>query len=462
MSAAPAPQLPPQSPPTVDATPEGRKIYLEAFGCQMNVLDGELAISKLSAKGWTRTDDADAADMVLFNTCSVREKAQNKVWSRLGALRDRKRRDPAFLIGVMGCMAQHEAETILRRMPHVDIVCGTRRFPVMDELVDRAEREGQVIAVETEGYVDVVRDVRIRPERHRAYVSVMRGCDHKCSYCIVPRTRGPQVDRTADEILAEVGSLAQDGVREVTLLGQNINTWGRSLPGRPTLGSLLRGVDRVPGIERIRFITSNPMDLREELLVAIADLPKACGYLHFPAQSGSDSMLRRMYRGYTRERYLALCTRARELCPTIELASDFIVGFPGETEEEYLDTRSLVEQVGFKQIYVFKYSPRPGTVAADLEDDVQADVKLFRNNDLLDLQDEISARRNATLVGRQIEVLVDGPTPRNPEHLCGRSDGNHVVVFDGAASLQGQLVRVHVTRATASVLYADLVPGTLR
>lgn len=438
-----------------------RRVYVEAFGCQMNVLDGELALSRLSESGWTRTLDAEAADFVLFNTCSVRDQSENKVWSRLGALRERKQRDPALLIGVMGCMAQREAESILRRMPHVDIVCGTRRFPEMHRLVAAAERNGQVLAVETDGFVDVVRDVRIRPERHRAYVSVMRGCDHKCSYCIVPKTRGPQADRPLAEIVDEVRRLADDGVREVTLLGQNVNTYGRYLPDRPTLATLLRAVHEVPGVERLRFITSNPMDLREELLVAMSELPKACGYLHFPAQSGSDAVLRRMYRGCTRAKYLELCARARELCPGIELASDFIVGFPGESEAEYLETRSLVAEVRFKQIYVFKYSVRPGTAAAELDDDVSAAEKLRRNNDLLDLQEEIAAADNARFVGRELEVLVDGPSDRGG-HLQGRSEGNHATIFDGDAGLAGRFVRVRVHRATAAVLYGEVVAGSER
>ncbi len=438
-----------------------RRVFVEAFGCQMNFLDGELAVSRLSSSGWTRTDDPEAADMVLFNTCSVRDQSENRVWSRLGALRERKARDPALLVAVMGCMAQREAETILRRMPHVDIVCGTRRFPEMDKLVERAERGGQVLAVETDGFVDVVRDVRIRPERHRAYVSVMRGCDHKCSYCIVPKTRGPQVDRPVADVLDEVRRLAEDGVREATLLGQNINTYGRYLPERPTLATLLRAVNEVDGIERIRFITSNPMDLEEDLLVAMSELPKACGYLHFPAQSGSDSVLRRMYRGYTRAKYLALCAKARALCPGIELATDLIVGFPGETDEEYAATRSLVEEVEFKQVYVFKYSPRPGTAAADLADDVPAETKLARNNDLLDLHDAICARRNQRFVGSEVEVLVDGPSDRGG-HLVGRTDGNHTTIFDGDPSLVGRFVKVRVNRATAAALYGDVGPGTER
>ena len=391
----------------------------------------------------------------------MREQSENKVWSRLGALRERKARDPALLIAVMGCMAQREAASILRRMPHVDIVCGTRRFPQMDQLVERAEREGQVLAVETDGYIDVVRDVRIRPDRHRAYVSVMRGCDHKCSYCIVPKTRGPQEDRPVADVLDEVVRLAQDGVREVTLLGQNINTFGRYLPGGPTLATLLRDVHEIPGIERIRFITSNPMDLREDLLVAMSELRKACGYLHFPAQSGSDAVLRRMYRSYTRARYLELCAKARELCPGIELATDLIVGFPGETHAEYEETRSLVAQVRFKQIYVFKYSPRPGTSAADLADDVSDEEKLRRNNDLLDLHDVICEQRNQRLIGSEIEVLVDGPSDRGG-HLVGRSDGNHTTIFDGDPGLAGNFVRVRVARATAASLYGEVVPGTQR
>ena len=442
-------------------TGTARKVYVEAFGCQMNVLDGELAVSRLSGSGWERTDDPESADLVLFNTCSVRDQSENRVWSRLGALRERKERDPGFLIGVMGCMAQREAEHVLRRMPHVDVVCGTRRFPEIDTLFARAEAEGPVLAVETEGFVDVVRDVRIRPERHRAFVSVMRGCDHKCSYCIVPHTRGRQIDRPLDDVLDEVRRLADDGVREVTLLGQNINTYGRYLPDRPTLGDLIRRVHEIDGIGRIRFITSNPMDLEEDLLEAMADIPEACGYLHFPAQSGSDSVLRRMYRGYTREKYLRLCRRARELHPGIELASDFIVGFPGETDEEYADTRRMIEEVEFKQIYVFKYSPRPGTRAVELTDDVSDDVKRDRKNELLAVHEAISERRNARFLGREVEVLVDGPS-RNPERLSSRGDGNHMVHFEGPAELAGKFVRVRIHTATAPALYGELVPGSAR
>lgn len=454
-------------PRSFDGTPSAaaappRRVYVEAFGCQMNVLDGELALSKLSPAGWVRTPDPADADMILFNTCSVRDQSENRVWSRLGALRERKSRDPSLLIGVMGCMAQREASEVLRRMPHVDIVCGTRRFPSMDALVERAEREGPVLAVEEDGYVDVRRDVSIRPERHRAFVSVMRGCDHRCTYCVVPRTRGPQIDRPAEDVIGEVRRLADDGVREITFLGQNINTWGRTLPARPTLASLLREADRVEGIERIRFLTSNPMDLREDLLRAMGELPKACGYLHFPAQSGSDSVLRRMRRGYTRARYLDLCRRARELCPGIELASDLIVGFPGETEEEYLATRSLVEEVNFKQIYVFKYSVRPGTAAASLADDVPDDVKRRRNNDLLDLQDAISLARNRARIGTRATVLVDGPTPRDPARLEGRDGGNRTVIFAGPAALAGSLADVDVVDATAPSLYGTLVAGSVR
>lgn len=438
-----------------------RRVFVEAFGCQMNFLDGELAVSRLSEAGWTRTSDPDEAELVLFNTCSVRSQSENRVWSRLGALRERKRRDPSLLIGVMGCMAQREAQEVLRRMPHVDLVCGTRRFQGIDRLVAEAAH-GPVVAVDTEGFVDVVRDVSIRPERHRAFVSVMRGCDHKCSYCIVPTTRGRQEDRPLHDVLDEIARLADDGVREVTLLGQNINTYGRYLPGRPTLGDVLRQADRIDGIDRIRFVTSNPMDLREELLEAMADVPSACGYLHFPAQSGSDAVLRRMYRGYTRSKYLALCEKARELCPGIELASDLIVGFPGETEDEYQATRSLVEEVEFKQVFVFKYSPRPGTKAAELPDDVSFEDKRDRKNDLLALHREISERRNQERVGGVERVLVDGPTEKYPERSCGRGEGNHMVIFDGAPELVGRFVDVRVERATASSLYGTVVPGSAR
>jgi tRNA-2-methylthio-N6-dimethylallyladenosine synthase len=440
-----------------------RKIYVEAFGCQMNFLDGELAVSRLSGHGWTRTSDPEDADLILFNTCSIRDQSENRVWSRLGALRPRKERDPGLLIGVMGCMAQRDAESILRRMPHVDLVCGTRRFHEMHKLVERAETEGQVIAIETDGFVDVVRDVRVRPERHRAYVSVMRGCDHKCSYCIVPRTRGTQMDRPFEDVMDEVRRLADDGVREVTFLGQNINTYGRYLPGRPTLGDAIRGADLVDGIDRIRFLTSNPMDIRDELLDAMAETPSAAGYLHFPAQHGDTDVLRRMFRGYSRERYLEVCQKARELCPGIELASDLIVGFPGETEAEFEATRSLMEEVRFKQVYVFKYSPRPGTAAASqYEDDVSDDVKRERKNELLAVQDAISIERNQRFVGQSVRVLVDGPSPRNAARLSGRAEGQHMVILDGDESLAGTFVDVEVERATAAALYGALAPGAER
>jgi len=438
-----------------------RRVYVEAFGCQMNFLDGELAVSRLSGHGWTRTSDPDDADLILFNTCSVRDQSENRVWSRLGALRPRKERDPGLLIGVMGCMAQRDAQSILRRMPHVDLVCGTRRFHEMHKLVERAETEGQVIAIETEGFVDIVRDVGVRPERHRAYVSVMRGCDHKCSYCIVPTTRGTQLDRPFDEVMDEVRRLADDGVREIAFLGQNINTYGRYLPGRPTLGDAIRAADRVAGIDRIRFLTSNPMDIRDELLEAMAETPAAAGYLHFPAQHGHSEVLRRMFRGYSRERYLEVCHKARELCPGIELASDLIVGFPGETEEEFAATRSLMQEVRFKQVYVFKYSPRPGTAAAaQYADDVSDQAKRDRKNELLAVQDAISMERNQELVGQRVRVLVDGPSPRNAARLSGRAEGQHMVIFDGDESLAGSFADVLVERATAAALYGALVPGT--
>ncbi len=438
-----------------------RKVFVEAFGCQMNFLDGELAVSRLSEHGWARTADPEDADLILFNTCSIRDQSENRVWSRLGALRPRKERDPGLLIGIMGCMAQRDAESILRRMPHVDLVCGTRRFHEMHTLVERAETEGQVIAIETDGFVDIVRDVRVRPQRHRAYVSVMRGCDHKCSYCIVPTTRGVQTDRPFEDVVDEVRRLAEDGVREVTFLGQNINTYGRYLPGRPTLGDAIRAVDQIDGIDRIRFLTSNPMDIRDELLEAMAETPSAAGYLHFPAQHGHSDVLRRMFRGYSRERYLEVCAKAREVCPGIELATDLIVGFPGETEAEFEATRSLMEEVRFKQIYVFKYSPRPGTAAAEqYVDDVSDQTKRERKNELLALQDSISVERNQALVGTQIRVLVDGPSPRNAARLSGRAEGQHMVILDGSPDLAGEFVNVHVERATAAALYGVLVPET--
>jgi tRNA-2-methylthio-N6-dimethylallyladenosine synthase len=443
----------------IETTPRLRRVYLEAFGCQMNVLDGELVLSDLRRRGWEVTAQPDDADLVIFNTCSVREHAEERVHSRVGQLRTRKERDPGFRIAVMGCMAQRQGEDLIRRAPHVDVVCGSQQFSRMPELIDEVETTGRpVVALAQEGVAPVPRNVGVRPLRFQAFIAVMRGCHHRCAYCVVPRTRGgKEQSRPIADVVAEAGQLAEDGVREITLLGQNINSYGKSLPDRPGLPDLLRAVHEVAGIERIRFVTSNPMDLEADLLRAMGELPKVMEYLHFPAQSGSDAVLRRMFRGYTKDRYLELADLARELVPGIELASDFIVGFPGETEADFAETVELMERVRFQNCYVFKYSPRPGTKAEAWEDDVPEAVKKARNQRLLKVQERHSLAINQARIGRRYEVLVEGTSKRDASRLTGRTRTNQIAAFPGSPDLAGRLVTVEVHRATPLTLIGKVV-----
>lgn len=433
------------------------KLHVVTFGCQMNKLDSEVAAGQLLEAGYVATERSEEADVILINTCSVRQHAEDKVWSLLGTLRALKRRNPGLIIGVIGCMAQKEREHILQRMPHVDLVCGPMELDRLPELVAAArEHAGPLLAV-GEGHVGrAPRVVRRRPNRFQAFVAVMRGCDNFCSYCIVPYVRGREVSRPLNEIVEEVQQLVADGVKEVTLLGQNVNSYGRTLGDGTTLVTLLRRLDAVKGLERLRFVTSHPKDATDELFHAMADLPSVCPHLHLPAQSGSNRVLRDMNRGYTREHYLDRIARLREIVPGVEVASDFIVGFPGETEAEFQDTLSLVEQAEFQNCFVFKYSPRAGTRAAELPDDVLWATKQERNRRLLAAQEAIMRRRNAAMVGRTVEVLVEGPSERDPTNLTGRTRANHIVAFPGDAGLAGRTVPVTIVNATALTLLGRL------
>ncbi len=437
-----------------------RRVFIQAFGCQMNRLDGEIVLGELARDGFQETVDPDEADLIVYNTCSVRSHAENRVWSHLGSHRERKRQRPALILAVMGCMAEREGREILRRMPHVDIVCGTRRFPEIPSFVRRVTDHGERIVAVEDADGDVPgRDIRVRPWRHRAFVAAMRGCDHRCTYCVVPSVRGPEKSRPVAEVVDEVRRLRDDGVVEVTLLGQNINSYGAGLEGEPRLPDLLTAIDGVSGIRRVRFITSNPMDLDESLLDAMGSLPKVCEYLHFPAQSGSNRQLRRMARLYTVERYLELAALAKEKVPGIGLSSDFIVGFPGETDEDFEATIELIRTVRFQNIFVFKYSPRPGTPASKLEDDVPVPVKKLRNNIALDVQKEISGELNAEYRGRTVEILVEGPSKTNAARMTGRTRTDRIVIVDGLEeNAVGQLVDVRIEQSTPLSLYG-IYPG---
>ncbi|HLA37266.1 MAG TPA: tRNA (N6-isopentenyl adenosine(37)-C2)-methylthiotransferase MiaB [Candidatus Brocadiales bacterium] len=435
-----------------------KSIFLTTFGCQMNKADSELSLGLLLERGYQLAGDESSADVVLFNTCSVRQRAEDRVYSRLSQLKARKTQRPGLVIGVLGCVAQKEGEEIFRRYPHVDMVCGTRMFDKLPELLERlGSNGGHLLAVSDEKVVSYPRRRPPRENPYQAYITVMRGCDNYCSYCIVPHVRGPEISRTVEEIVEEAQSLVNEGCKEITLLGQNINTYGKTLEKGTNLASLLRAVSKVEGLKRIRFVTSHPKDMTREVLEAMAELPKVCKHLHIPAQSGSDHILEEMERGHTAQHYLELIRLARRLVPDIAIVSDFIVGFPGETEEYFEDTVRLMESARFQNSYVFKYSPRPGTKASELPDSVPLELKKERNQRLLDVQSRISLEENKKRVGQIVEVLVEGPSKSNKKRLTGRTPQNQIVVFEGISTLKVELIKVRIEEVPPLTLFGCLI-----
>ena len=433
-----------------------RKVFIHAFGCQMNKLDAELVLSALRRAGYEQTRQPADADVILFNTCSVREHAEQRVYSNVGKLKHLKRRKPRVVIGILGCMAQKDQGKIFERLPHVDLVCGTREFPHIVELIEETRRVGgHVLACAEHEQIGVERDVACRPNRFHAYVSIMRGCDKFCSYCIVPYVRGREISRPPEEIVIEVKGLVDDGCREITLLGQNVTSYGKSFRRKGALADLLAQLDPIAGLSRLRFVTSNPRDTTREILEAMRDLPSVCEHLHVPAQSGSDRILSAMKRGYTAQQYRDLVAQARELVPGIALASDFIVGFPGETEADFEETAVLMREIRFQQSFVFKYSPRPGTPAVRLEDDVPWAAKKRRNVALLAIQEAINREENPKFIGKEVEALVEGPSKRNPKRLTGRLRTNHIVVFEGPPEVAGKVVAIRITSSTPLTLVGE-------
>jgi len=434
------------------------RVFVQAYGCQMNKLDAELALGALQEAGYVQVPDVASADVILVFTCSVRAHAEDRVYSNVGKLKHLKRRRPEVVIAIMGCMAQREREAIFKRLPHVDLVCGTFDFPRVAELVAEARRGDRVVACSASGMVAAPRRPSSRSNRFQAYVAVMRGCDNFCSYCIVPYVRGREVSRPPRDVVDEVRRLVDDGVREVTLLGQNVDSYGKSFGRRYALADLLHELGKLSGLGRIRFVTSHPRDMGKPILEAMRDVPAVCEHLHMPAQSGSDRILARMNRGYTAARYREVVAQAREVVPGIAIASDFIVGFPGETEEDFLRTEAMVREVGFQNCFVFKYSPRPGTRAARLPDDVPSAEKRRRNLALLAIQEKVSREDHARFIGREVEVLVEGASKRDSRRLTGRTRTNHIVVFEGPAGCAGEFVRVRISGATALTLVGERVP----
>jgi len=475
-----------------------KTVYLETMGCQMNVLDSELVLGQLRACGYTPTEDMHEADLVLVNTCSVRGHAEDKALSRLGELKRSAQRKPERIVGVIGCMAERDPDGIFAKVPYVDLVCGPAelyKVPAMVEEVRSGRRRLVALTMDKSRKntllqrateydsveaLDLSRDPGPDGRVLQAYVRVQRGCDKFCTFCIVPFTRGAERSRAPGVIVDEVRMLADRGCKEITLLGQTVNSYVNQDGDRPVnFAQLLERVHEVDGIERIRFVTSYPGDFTSDIFQAMRDLPKVCEYLHLPVQSGSNAVLERMRRQYTVERFGELMDEARATVPGITLATDFIVGYCGETEQEFEQTCELVRRGNFKTVFCFKYSERPGTVAGKrLADDVPDEVKRRRNNTVLDIQEEVAAGSNQALIGRTVEVLVEGyskaalkaqeaeqsrdaeTTWRRSDQLVGRTRGDQIVVFNGKPEDIGRIAQVRITQATALTLHGQRTDRT--
>ena len=437
-----------------------KKLAIVTYGCQMNKYDSERIAGLLRQAEYELTEDVRQANLVLLNTCSIREKADQKFYSELGRLKRIKQRRPDMLIGVCGCIPQRAKGEILERAPYVDLVFGTLNVSQVLELVRQVETQHEpvlniadTVLDDDLGALPVSRDSRVT-----AFVSVMQGCNKRCSFCVVPNTRGPQVSRPPSVILDEVKGLAAAGYREVTLLGQNVNAYGTDLrPRRVDFADLLAAVNAIKGIERIRFVTSHPLDFTQHLVNAMANLDKVCEALHLPFQAGSNRILKAMRRGYTAEGYRDLITRLRQAVPEIVLSTDVIVGFPGETEADFLETRRMLEAVRFDSTFLFNYSERPGTVAPNLPDQVPHEVKQRRFDALMTMQKRIALAANLPYERQTVEVLVEGPSKKDPHKLSGRTRTNKIVNFPGDAGLIGNLASVRVTRAGLYALEGEVV-----
>ncbi|CAM5787701.1 tRNA (N6-isopentenyl adenosine(37)-C2)-methylthiotransferase MiaB [Castellaniella caeni] len=441
---------------------EHKKLYIRTFGCQMNEYDSEKMVDILRAtKGVELTDTPDDADIILFNTCSVREKAQEKVFSDLGRVQHLKQAKPDLVIGVGGCVASQEGEAIVRRAPYVDVVFGPQTLHRLPELIDRRRATGRSqvdISFPLIEKFDALPPARV--EGPTAFVSIMEGCSKYCSFCVVPYTRGAEVSRPFDDVLTEIADLADQGVREVTLLGQNVNAY-RGPTGESgeiaDFAMLLDYVHDIPGIERIRYTTSHPKEMTARLIEAHGRLPKLVPFLHLPVQAGSDRILAAMKRGYTALEYKSIIRRLKAARPDITLSSDFIIGFPGETEEDFQKTMDLVRFVGFDQSFSFVYSKRPGTPAADLDDPTPHAEKLDRLHRLQTLINEQAAAYSQAMVGSVQRLLVEGPSKRDPADMKGRTENNRIVNFAGQPRLIGQMVDVRITEAMANTLRGEIV-----
>src|SRR5437016_7065807 len=439
-------------------------VYIKTYGCQMNERDSEAVAAQLVAKGYTLAPSEHVADVVLLNTCSVRDRAEQKALGKMTALAvDVRRHRPNVVLGFMGCMAQSRGRELIDKLPDVDLVLGTQKFHRAAEYLDEifSGRRDKVVDVGVEaGSEATIREHLLNGHGDKsvtAFVSIMQGCNQYCTFCIVPYTRGGERSRSIAEIVAECRELVGQGVKEITLLGQIVTSYGkREIPmrdGKSAFVQLLEAVHEIEGLERIRFTSPHPKGYGDDLVEAYGRLPKLVESAHIPVQSGSDRMLKLMHRGYTRERYLGIIHKLRATKPEMGISTDFIVGFPGETEADFESTLSLAREVEFDQAFIFKYSLRRDTPAAEMPEQVPQAVKEERNQRLLETVNDIASRRFQKMVGQQVQILVEGPSKKNPARFMGRSRCNRIVVFEGSERHRGQVMDLMITRAGAFTLY---------
>jgi tRNA-2-methylthio-N6-dimethylallyladenosine synthase len=427
--------------------------FIITYGCQMNSSDSERYAGQLEELGYTMTEDAELADVILMNTCCVRETAEDKVLGKIGEFKHLKARNNDLIIAVTGCMAQEWQERLFKRAPHLDLVIGTHNIHKLIDLIkEREEKRGHALATDMDG--NVFYDIPTRRfQKFFAWVPIMNGCNKFCTYCIVPYVRGREVSRPLEEIVEEVRNLADEGYKEITLLGQNVNSYGLDFKDGTDFSALLYAVEEIDGIERVRYMTSHPKDMTFAMVDAIAQCSKVVTHLHLPVQSGSTELLKKMNRGYSAEHYLELIEYVREKIPDVALTTDLIVGFPGETEDMFQDTLKLLKKVRYDMAYTFIYSPRTGTPAATMGNQVPQEVKSDRLRRLMAVQNEISLACNKEMEGRDYEVIVEGPTKNDENHWFGRTSGNKMIIWenDGALAV-GDTVPVHVDKGQTWVL----------
>ena len=436
-----------------------KRVYIETYGCQMNEHDSERMLRLLEASSFEETRDAGEADLILVNTCSVREKPEHKVYSALGRFK-RLKEERGTIIGVTGCVAQQEGERLLDRVPYLDLVIGTHALSHLPGLIRQIEDYGHRLCDTNWDSGGGYLKTPIPQEdgvKIKSFVTIMQGCDHFCSFCIVPYVRGREKSRPSQEILDEITLLADHGVKEVCLLGQNVNAYGKGMTQELDFPTLLHRIDEIEGIDRIRFTTSHPGDLSDKLIQSFSELRSLCEHIHLPFQSGSDRVLKRMHRGYTRASYLEKIECLKERCPSIAITADVIVGFPGEEEEDFHATLDLMERVRFDDLYSFKYSPRRGTRAAQFQDQVETEMKEKRLSLLQERQREITFEKNRALEGGVAEVLVEGQSKQSAQDMSGRTRSNKIVNFRGDLSQAGKLIPVRVTKAYPHSLRGEVM-----